>query len=363
MKPEFARGTERATDGTAGLARDAQGVPFARSGPGRVVHQDGFHERTVRQSVERLLGLATRRHPDLGLADGIEPDRVGQLGPRSAAGSVRTSSNAVAPPDQTASLTWRARYAGSAPFREPGRERPPEADRRSRVAGPAPRAVPTPATRPASSSADATARRCRRGRARHAAGPRTVIGLRPAAGRVPGAAAHRPSPMPARHHPPRCGQADPRPARARRPRRSTMSRPTASVSTNVPGQGAYARTCRSRIVAGRDGSRRPSSRRSGRVRSHRRPTGAVASRSRRGATDPSFGASISAAAEASRRLQLRRAVSVPSSAPRRCATIGPVSRPAVHPHQRHAGLGVAREDRRRDRRRTAVVAEATTGAG
>ena len=43
-EPELARRAERAADGAADLARDAQGVPLPGSPPCRVVHQHGLDQ-------------------------------------------------------------------------------------------------------------------------------------------------------------------------------------------------------------------------------------------------------------------------------------------------------------------------------
>ena len=60
---ELAGRAERAADGAAGLARDADGVPLAVAGPGRVVHQDRLDQRAVGQPMERLLGQAAIGRP------------------------------------------------------------------------------------------------------------------------------------------------------------------------------------------------------------------------------------------------------------------------------------------------------------
>ena len=71
-EPELAGRAERAADGAAGLARDAQRVPFARPGPRRVVHQHRFDERAVGEPVERLLGQPAVGVLHLGVGDGVE---------------------------------------------------------------------------------------------------------------------------------------------------------------------------------------------------------------------------------------------------------------------------------------------------
>ena len=69
---ELAGRAERAADRAAGLARDAQRVALARSGPRRVVHQDRFDEGPVGQPMERLLGQPAVGLAHLGLGDGVE---------------------------------------------------------------------------------------------------------------------------------------------------------------------------------------------------------------------------------------------------------------------------------------------------
>ena len=74
---ELAGRAERAADRAAGLARDAQRMPLARTGPRRVVHQDQFDERAVGKPVERLLGQAAVRVLQLGIGDGVEREGRG----------------------------------------------------------------------------------------------------------------------------------------------------------------------------------------------------------------------------------------------------------------------------------------------
>ena len=69
---ELAGRAERATDGTAGLARDAQRVALARPGPGRIVHQHGFDQGAIGQAVERLLGQAAIAFAQLGVGHRVE---------------------------------------------------------------------------------------------------------------------------------------------------------------------------------------------------------------------------------------------------------------------------------------------------
>ena len=55
---ELAGRAERAADGAAGLARDAQRVAFALAPARRVVHEHRLDEHAVDEAVERLLGQA-----------------------------------------------------------------------------------------------------------------------------------------------------------------------------------------------------------------------------------------------------------------------------------------------------------------
>ena len=80
-KAEFAGGAERAANGTAGLARDAECVPLAVQGPApavisarRIVHHHRFHERPTREPVEGLLRQATVRNGDLVRLDRVDPE-------------------------------------------------------------------------------------------------------------------------------------------------------------------------------------------------------------------------------------------------------------------------------------------------
>ncbi len=77
-EPELPRRTERAADRTAGLAGDAQRVPFARAAPRRIVHQHRFDEGAVGEAVERLLGGSVVRQPDLGFGDRVEHEVPGE---------------------------------------------------------------------------------------------------------------------------------------------------------------------------------------------------------------------------------------------------------------------------------------------
>jgi len=52
LEAQLARGAERAADGTAGLAADAERVPLASLAPGRIVHEHALDEAPVRQPVE-----------------------------------------------------------------------------------------------------------------------------------------------------------------------------------------------------------------------------------------------------------------------------------------------------------------------
>ena len=129
----------------------------------------------------------------------------------------------------------------------------------------------------------------------------------------------------------------------------TATRPR-SVSTNEPGHGSWARTCRSSSRAGRAGSSRPSSRRNGRVTVRRRSPARVPS-SR--AIEPAARRSSASrsAPSAAARASSPGARSVPSSGHARAATIGPVSMPSsmrmivtpasASPAAIVAGIGVA----------------------
>ena len=78
---ELAGRAERTADRAAGLARDAQGVPLALAPASRVVHEDRLDEGPVGQAVEGLLGQAAVGEADLGVADGVEPEGLVELGP------------------------------------------------------------------------------------------------------------------------------------------------------------------------------------------------------------------------------------------------------------------------------------------
>jgi hypothetical protein len=64
-------GAERAADGAAGLARDAQRVPLAASRRGRVVHQHRLDRHAVPQSMKRLF-----RSPAISQDQVVVDDRV-----------------------------------------------------------------------------------------------------------------------------------------------------------------------------------------------------------------------------------------------------------------------------------------------
>ena len=72
---ELAGRAEWAADRAAGLARDAQRVPFARTGPRRIMHQDRLDEGAIGEPMERLLGQAAVRLAHLGIGDGVEAER------------------------------------------------------------------------------------------------------------------------------------------------------------------------------------------------------------------------------------------------------------------------------------------------
>ena len=123
------------------------------------------------------------------------------------------------------------------------------------------------------------------------------------------------------------------------------SRRTCPATAGRPGPGAPAR---SRAASG---SRRPSSRRSGRVRVRPRSAGGSPA-ARRPATDR-------ATRRAGRRASRPARPPAPVSSRRRrapsaCATIGPVSSPSSMRISVTPVSGVTGEDRRRDRRRAAV---------
>ena len=60
--------------------------------------------------MEGLLGQAAVGEAELGVGDGVEPERRASSAARSAAGSVRIAAASVTPPSfQTASAIWRAR--------------------------------------------------------------------------------------------------------------------------------------------------------------------------------------------------------------------------------------------------------------
>ena len=82
LEPELAGGAERAPDGTAGLAADAQRVPLAPRAARRVVHQDALHEPPIGQLVQRLLRGAIVGDADLGRGQRIEAQSFGKPGPK-----------------------------------------------------------------------------------------------------------------------------------------------------------------------------------------------------------------------------------------------------------------------------------------
>ena len=108
-KPELAGRAERAADGAAGLARDAQRVPLAlaaaapgsASAPTRRARRPTAGAAPSRSARRRPGGSPCRRRCRTGTQ---RPARRG-----AAAGSVRASAADVALPPQIASATWRAR--------------------------------------------------------------------------------------------------------------------------------------------------------------------------------------------------------------------------------------------------------------
>ena len=113
-EPELAGRAERAADRAAGLARDAQGVALALARAGRVVHQHRLDRAPRRTgdggafSVRPAVG-----RPELGVADRVEPERAVDRVPQSARGASAHPRPTSPAGRQTASPTWRARYAGS----------------------------------------------------------------------------------------------------------------------------------------------------------------------------------------------------------------------------------------------------------
>ena len=136
---ELAGRAERAADGAAGLARDAQRVPLARPGPRRVVHQHRFDERAVGEAVERLLGQAAvgRRAPRCRRR--CRSGRRRRAPSRRPAGQRRGSSAAPSrpPPSHTASRDLAGAVRRLAALDEPRGERRRGSGRRApgRVVG------------------------------------------------------------------------------------------------------------------------------------------------------------------------------------------------------------------------------------
>ena len=331
---ELARGAERAADGAAGLARDAQRVPLAAGAAGRVVHQHRFDERAVVELVERLLGQAAVGDAELRVADGVEAERVGQRRSAAAAGSGAIVAGSVVPPAaQNASAIWRARYGGwpcaTTHASSSAGVTPDEAGafvvgHGSMLAQPGQRPVTALPTRPGAPRRNAD----------HG------IGLPPAgwtcrtAGRRPRSRARSAVERPGRRV---AGRPD-----ATRPGREPpvgRSRGTSRATA------AFARTCRSSSAAGRVGIQAA-------VLAAERP------RQRRAVSSCGIGGSSPRQPRPERPRQQRRhraarrsprapgRVSVPSSGHASWATIGPVSMPVVHPDERDAGRRVAGQDRR-----------------
>ncbi len=85
---QLSRGAERATNGAAGLARDAKGVALAMQRPARpgeatrwVVHEHRFDERPVREQMKCLLGQAGVGKPDFVLDDRVDAKSVRESRP------------------------------------------------------------------------------------------------------------------------------------------------------------------------------------------------------------------------------------------------------------------------------------------
>ena len=175
---------------------------------------------------------------------------------RRPAGSVRTSSivRDRPLPDRVGDLAGAVR--GLAALRQPGRER---LRGQAGQAGPLRGRVGAHAAMLAQAVTGPARWRCPRSTAGHAGRrPTASAGRRPAGPRR--AAAARPCRRQDRARR-TCRPAGPSPSDDRRP----DDEPSDGVSTNEPGHGWYARTWRSSSTAGRPGSSRPSSRRSGRV--------------------------------------------------------------------------------------------------
>ena len=120
-EPELARGAERAADRAAGLARQAERVPLAGSGPCRVVHQDGFDQRAVGKAVERLLGQPGVPEDQLGRLDRVEAEGRIQLVPeRRRQGRDRGGRSGMAAPQPVGDLAGAVRPL--AMLDEPGLE-------------------------------------------------------------------------------------------------------------------------------------------------------------------------------------------------------------------------------------------------
>ena len=107
---ELARGAERATDRAAGLARQAERVPLAGSGAGRVVHQHGFDQRAVGKPVERLLGQPGVPEDQLGRLDRVEAEgRIQRVPERCRQGRDRCRSSGMAAPQSVRDLAGAIR--------------------------------------------------------------------------------------------------------------------------------------------------------------------------------------------------------------------------------------------------------------
>ena len=331
-EPELAGGTERAADRAAGLARDAQRVPFAGRAARRVVHQHRLDEGAVVEPMEGLLGLAAVGQPDLGVRDRVEPEVVAPARRAADAGSVRiaaASVDAAVLPDGVGDLAGAVRRL--ALRLDPGGQLV------RREAG-------DPGRRGRSVTGRCYCRRSPAGRGRRR--PRTSA--LPPAGWTSTSRSRPPSPVP-NPSPSKVPDAADRRAAPARPRQ-TMSRPSGRLDERARPRLVGADLALQLGRRSRVGSRRPSSRRSGRV-SVAPSSGCGGRRSCRAATDRDAAASRSAAATSQRRLELRRRSrrrrARTASAPRS----GPVSSPAsmrirvtpvsVSPARIAAGMGVA----------------------
>ena len=115
-------GAERAADGAAGLARDAQRRALATRAARRVAHEDRLDDPAVVEAVERLRRSA--RHPPRG-SRSRRACRTGSApreSARSAPGSVWISSNEVARAGPDVVRDLACAEGGLAPIREPAEQ-------------------------------------------------------------------------------------------------------------------------------------------------------------------------------------------------------------------------------------------------